>query len=215
MIVGAGVAGLVAGYELKRAGHNPVILEAQQRVGGGSTRCVIPSQRASTPRSVPCAYCAHSLTMAYVSKFELKTNDFTMDNPNGYLYMGGNKVRASGSPHHPALLGFDVSEQEKGQDREPDVHEVDPAAARHARKDGDAAWGEIVAKHDQYSAREFLEREGWSEGMIEMFGLLANQESVMNSSFSRCSVRTPATTTRTWSRSTVGRIGCRTPSSPN
>ena len=34
VIVGAGVAGLVAGYELKRAGHNPVILEGQQRVGG-------------------------------------------------------------------------------------------------------------------------------------------------------------------------------------
>ena len=34
VIVGAGVAGLVAGYELKRAGHKPVILEGQQRVGG-------------------------------------------------------------------------------------------------------------------------------------------------------------------------------------
>jgi len=28
IIVGAGIAGLVAGYELKRAGHTPVILEA-------------------------------------------------------------------------------------------------------------------------------------------------------------------------------------------
>jgi monoamine oxidase len=34
VIVGAGMAGLAAGYELKRAGHTPVILEAQQRVGG-------------------------------------------------------------------------------------------------------------------------------------------------------------------------------------
>lgn len=34
VIVGAGLAGLSAGYELKRAGHTPVILEAQQRVGG-------------------------------------------------------------------------------------------------------------------------------------------------------------------------------------
>jgi len=31
LIVGAGLAGLVAGYELKKAGHTPVILEAQQR----------------------------------------------------------------------------------------------------------------------------------------------------------------------------------------
>lgn len=48
---------------------------------------------------------------------------------------------------------------------------------------GASAWDEIVANYDQYSTREFLELSGWSEGMIEMFGLLANQESVMNSSF--------------------------------
>ena len=50
-------------------------------------------------------------------------------------------------------------------------------------KDGDSAWDEIVAKYDQYSTREFLEVNGWSEGAIEMYGLLANQEAVMNSSF--------------------------------
>jgi monoamine oxidase len=34
IIVGAGLAGLAAGYELLRAGHEPLVLEAQQRVGG-------------------------------------------------------------------------------------------------------------------------------------------------------------------------------------
>ena len=34
IVVGAGMAGLVAAYELKRAGHNVRILEAQDRVGG-------------------------------------------------------------------------------------------------------------------------------------------------------------------------------------
>lgn len=34
VVVGAGPAGLVAGYELKRVGHDVVILERQHRVGG-------------------------------------------------------------------------------------------------------------------------------------------------------------------------------------
>jgi monoamine oxidase len=34
IVVGAGMAGLAAAYELLCAGHDPLILEAQQRVGG-------------------------------------------------------------------------------------------------------------------------------------------------------------------------------------
>ena len=50
-------------------------------------------------------------------------------------------------------------------------------------KEGEAGWEQINAEYDQYSVREFLELKGWSEGMIEMFGLLNNQEAMMNSSF--------------------------------
>src|SRR5215204_2056712 len=34
LIIGGGMAGLVAAYELKRQGHDPIVLEAQYRVGG-------------------------------------------------------------------------------------------------------------------------------------------------------------------------------------
>ena len=34
IVVGAGLAGMAAAYELKRVGHNVTILEAQDRVGG-------------------------------------------------------------------------------------------------------------------------------------------------------------------------------------
>ncbi len=184
VIVGAGLAGLSAGYELRRAGHTPIILEAQHRVGGRVHTLRDPFTEGlyaevgamRIPR-------AHTLTMSYVEKFGLKTNDFTMDNPNAYHYMGGRKVRASEAAKDPSLLGFDVSEKERGKTAGKMYEAALKPLLDLLERDGDKAWDEIIAKYDQYSTREFLELNGWSEGMIEMFGLLANQESVMNSSF--------------------------------
>ena len=184
LIVGAGLAGLSAGYELKRAGHTPVILEAQQRVGGRVYTLRDPFTEGlyaevgamRIPR-------AHTLTMSYIEKFGLKTNDFTMDNPNAYFYIGGRKMRASEAYIDPSLMGFEVSEKEIGKTSGQMYMEALKPMLDMLEKDGDNAWEEIVVKYDQYSTREFLELNGWSEGMIEMFGLLANQESVMNSSF--------------------------------
>lgn len=184
VIVGAGLAGLAAGCELKRAGHTPVILEAQQRVGGRVYTLRQPFTEGlyaevgamRIPR-------AHKLTLEYIEKFGLLTNDFTMDNPNAYYFIGGRKMRASDANANPYMLGFDVGEHERGMTAGQLYMKSIQPLMDMLEKDGDTAWDEIVAKYDQYSTREFLELSGWSEGMIEMYGLLANQEAVMNSSF--------------------------------
>ena len=165
VIVGAGLAGLSAGYELRRAGHTPIILEAQQRVGGRVYTLRDPFTEGlyaevgamRIPR-------AHTLTMSYVEKFGLKTNAFTMDNPNAYHYMGGRKVRASEAAKDPSLLGFDVSEKEKGKTAGKMYEAALKPLLDLLERDGDKAWDEIIAKYDQYSTREFLELNGWSEG---------------------------------------------------
>ncbi len=184
IIVGAGVAGLVAGYELKRAGHTPVILEAQQRVGGRLYTLRDPFTDGlyaevggmRIPR-------AHKLTTAYIDKFGLPTNDFTMDNPNAYYYIGGRKMRIADANADPSLLGFAVSPQEAKQTAGQLWMKTIQPLLDLIQKQGDDAWAEITKKYDQYSTREYLELNGWSEGAIEMYGLLANQEAVMNSSF--------------------------------
>ncbi len=184
VIVGAGLAGLSAGYELKRAGHTPVILEAQQRVGGRVYTLREPFTEGLYAEAgamrIPRA---HSLTMAYIEKFGLKTNDFTMDNPNAYYYIGGRKMRAAEAQANPLLMGFDISHREVGKTSSQMYMEALKPLLDLLESEGDSAWEQITARYDQYSTREFLELNGWSEGMIEMFGLLANQESVMNSSF--------------------------------
>ncbi|MCE9646325.1 MAG: flavin monoamine oxidase family protein [Chloroflexi bacterium] len=181
VIVGAGLTGLAAGYELLQAGHDVQILEAQHRIGG----------RIYTLREpfAPGLYAeagamriprAHTLTMAYLEKFGLKTIDFMMGNPQAYVHVGGIKRRMAEVQVNPDLMGFETSAKEKGRLAGDIWDEAIRPLVQKVEKDG---WDEVIAEYDQYSVREFLELKGWSEGMIEMFGLLNNQESVMNSSF--------------------------------
>lgn len=184
LIAGAGMAGLVAAYELKRAGHKPIILEAKNTVGG----------RVSTLREpfAPGLYAeagamriphSHDLTMAYVEKFGLETAPFTMHNPNAVCYLQGVRKRLAEIEADPSALAYALSAAEQGQSAARMWSEALRPFADQVALSADAAWVEITAKYDQYSVREFLEIQNWSEGAIERFGLLFNQEAMMNSSF--------------------------------
>jgi monoamine oxidase len=184
IVIGAGMTGLVAAYELLRAGHEPLILEAQSRVGGRILTLRDPfapglygeAGAMRIPRS-------HSLTMAYIEKFNLPIFPFTLYNPQAYCFLHGKRWRMAELAANPGLMDFDLLPHER--DRDPNQlwgEALAPFAAK-VETQGDAAWEEIVAECDQYSVREFLETKGWSEGAIERFGLLNNQEAVMNSSF--------------------------------
>jgi monoamine oxidase len=181
VIVGAGLAGLAAGHELLKAGHDVQIIEAQHRAGGRIYTLREPFAQGlygeAGAMRIPRA---HELTMAYIEKFGLQTQDFVMGNPQAYVHVGGVKRRMADAQANPDLLGFETSASEKGK-LAGDLWDaaIRPLVAR-VEKEG---WDGVVAEYDQYSVREFLEHEGWSEGLIEMFGLLNNQEAVMNSSF--------------------------------
>lgn len=184
LILGAGIAGLAAAYELLKAGHTPIVLEAQNRLGGRIFTLRAPfAEGLHAEAGAMRIPNTHDLTMHYINHFGLELLPFTMGNPNAYVYISGKKVRVQEYRDTSELLEQDLAEYERaftvqtmwGQA----IQEfIDLVTAR-----GDAAWDEIVAKYDNYSTREFLEEKKWSEGAMELFGLMENQEANMNFSF--------------------------------
>ena len=86
IVVGAGMAGLVAGYELKRAGHDVKLLEARERVGGRILTLREPfSNGLYAEAGAMRLPSTHKLVQAYIQKLGLQTTGFTKANPNSFF----------------------------------------------------------------------------------------------------------------------------------
>jgi len=180
IIIGAGMAGLVAGYELARAGHDPLILEAQNRVGGRvyTLRKFAPGLYAEAgAMRIPRV---HDLTLGYCEHFGLQLRPFMMGNPKGLVHVGGRRMTAEEAGLAPDELGFTVAEHERGRSASDLWDEVTKDLRAMVEADPVAGWDHIVREYDSYTLREFLEVKGFSEGAIEMYGVMNFVEAGIN-----------------------------------
>lgn len=185
-IVGAGMAGLVAGSLLAQAGNTVTIYEASNRIGGRIMTVREPFTdgfygEAGAMR-LPSFY---GLTLQYIAKLGLPMNPFlNVDaDQQGYIFVNGVKMRLAEYQKDPAALNYPLLEGERGQTAEALLTAALLQISSYVGSDTleeyrTDRWARVVERYGEYTVREFLrETTFYSEGAIEMIEVLLDLES--------------------------------------
>src|SRR5687768_6472379 len=93
VIVGAGLAGLCAAYELERRGQSVVLLEAEPSHVGGRVRTLRFENGLYGEAGAMRVPLRHELTRHYVKELGLSLRKFVQSNPEAYYYARGHRER--------------------------------------------------------------------------------------------------------------------------
>lgn len=93
IIVGAGLAGLCAAYELEQLGHEVVILEADASHVGGRVRTLRFDDDLYGEAGAMRIPKNHLITRHYVNHFKLQLRKFIQSNDEAYYFIRGQRVR--------------------------------------------------------------------------------------------------------------------------
>lgn len=171
IIVGAGLAGLSAGFELTQAGHDVVILEAQSRVGGRVLTLRQPFSRGLYAEAGAMnVFDNHTWTLKYIKLFNLVLDPVASSNLGSVLFIRGKRIETKPGQPVPYSLALNPSERNSTR-KELWDHYVGPVV----KELGDytaAGWPPpSLKKLDEITFYEFLRKQGASADAAMLLGL--------------------------------------------
>lgn len=200
IVIGAGMAGLVAGQLLRQAGHRVRIIEASNRVGG---RILTLREPFSGDHYAEAGAMRlpehHHLLQAYIKKLNLPRQPFynvdidpeTLNElapakrNHEYIYVNGVKVRRKDYLNGKGeMLGYPRAPQERGKTAQELLDAAIGPLREFINANPEKNWPVVIERFGEYSIRRFFKEQTlYSEAAIEMIAVLFNLESRMMTSF--------------------------------
>ncbi|MFN7932519.1 MAG: FAD-dependent oxidoreductase [Bryobacteraceae bacterium] len=189
LVIGGGMAGLTAAYELEKLGHRVTVIEAEANHFGGRVRTARFDDRNYGELGAMRVPAVHNLTRHYVKEMGLSLRPFVQSNPEAYYYARGTKVKIKDEAQlnalYPGLVG-----------REKTMSPFDFWDATVLKRLGGLKENEIkdlrnvvletkgVKELDRISLEQLLREEGFSTEAIEMLGVAWAYETSLQTALS-------------------------------
>jgi monoamine oxidase len=171
IVIGAGMAGLAAAYELTQAGHDVTLLEARTRAGGRVyTLRESFSDGMYAEAGAMYVYDHHDWTMRYIKLLDIALDPVVPPTLASLLYLRGHRIEMK--PGKNVEWPFDLTPEEKklGQ-REMWLKYVGPAL-KELGNDAAPDWPpDSLKKYDRITFWEFLRRQGASPDAVALLRL--------------------------------------------
>ena len=188
VIVGAGLAGLCAAYELEKRGHTCIVLEAEPTHIGGRVRTLRFEDNLYGEAGAMRIPLCHNLTRHYIDEFALETRRFIHANPNAYYCLRGHRERIKNVKNLYPLYALKTSEKSKTLNALWNEALTGQFKGLSNREKADLHSDDLetcaVRRIDHRSLRQTFQQAGISAEAIELIGATFAVQSLLSSATS-------------------------------